>query len=29
LRAIDWSTTARLNIARNVRVVLRNPPAEN
>jgi hypothetical protein len=29
LRAIDWSTTARLNIARNVRVVLRNAPAEN
>ena len=29
LRDIDWGTTARLNIARNVRVVLRNVPAEN
>jgi hypothetical protein len=29
LRAIDWSTTARLNIARNVRVALRNAPAQN
>jgi len=29
LRDIDWGTTARLNTARNVRVVLRNVPAEN
>ena len=29
LRAIDWSTTAKLNIARNVRVVLRNAPTQN
>ena len=29
LRAIDWSTTAKLNIARNVRVALRNAPAQN
>ena len=29
LRAIDWSTTAKLNIARNVRVALRNAPALN
>ena len=29
LRAIDWSTTAKLNVARNVRVVLRNAPTEN
>jgi len=29
LRDIDWGTTARLNIARNVRVVLRSLPAEN
>jgi hypothetical protein len=29
LRDIDWGTTTRLNIARNVRVVLRNLPAEN
>ena len=29
LRDIDWSVTTRLNIARNVRVVLRNLPAEN
>jgi hypothetical protein len=29
LRDVDWGTTARLNIARNVRVVLRNAPAEN
>jgi len=29
LRDIDWSATTRLNNARNVRVVLRNAPAEN
>jgi len=29
LRDIDWSATTRLNSARNVRVVLRNVPAEN
>ncbi len=29
LRRIDWSTTARLNQARNVRVTLRNAPAAN
>jgi len=29
LRDIDWSATARLNAVRNVRVVLRNAPAEN
>lgn len=29
LRDIDWGTTARINTARNVRVVLRSVPAEN
>ena len=29
LRDIDWSATTRLNAVRNVRVVLRNAPAEN
>jgi hypothetical protein len=29
LSDIDWSATTRLNVARNVRVVLRNAPAEN
>jgi hypothetical protein len=29
LRDIDWSATTRLNIARNVRVMLRNAPVEN
>jgi hypothetical protein len=29
LNGIDWSETARLNTARNVRVTLRNAPAAN
>jgi hypothetical protein len=29
MRDIDWSTTARLNTARKVRVTLRNAPALN
>jgi hypothetical protein len=29
MRDIDWSTTARLNSARKVRVTLRNAPAQN
>lgn len=29
LRDIDWSVTTRLNTVRNVRVLLRNAPAEN
>jgi hypothetical protein len=29
LRSIDWSTTAKLNIARKVRVTLRNAPTQN
>jgi hypothetical protein len=29
LRDIDWSATTRLNVARNVRVVLRNLPTDN
>ncbi len=29
MRDIDWSTTAKLNIARKVRVILRNAPAQN
>lgn len=29
VRDVDWSTTIRLNTARNVRVMLRNAPAEN
>jgi hypothetical protein len=26
MSSIDWSTTTKLNVARNVRVTLRNPP---
>lgn len=29
LNSIDWSTTTKLNVARNVRVMLRNAPATN
>jgi hypothetical protein len=29
LNSIDWSTTTKLNVARNVRVILRNAPATN